>query len=155
MKHAINSEVPDSNRSLISVCIDPIWVLDLVCDQLMSFAPFELHLFFEELVLVSMLSSLCVFVFGISSFSGALLFKLFIGHALHEHHLLWFIDLSTSHLPCWIWHPWLPIIWLLLSWLRNQWLSSFCNFLSQRSRLLMRHVFLHVVLILRYRIEKL
>ena len=52
MIDAIDYEIPHSQQPVVSIGVDLVRVHELVSDQLMPLAALELHLLFEELVLV-------------------------------------------------------------------------------------------------------
>ena len=76
--NAIDYEVPHSDDTLIPVSVNLVRILNLVCNQLVPLAAFELHLLLEILVFVGVLASLIVPV-DIFIFSKPLLIVLLRG----------------------------------------------------------------------------
>jgi hypothetical protein len=54
MINAINYKIPNTQDALVPICVDLVRIVELVGDQLMSFACLELHLLLEVRIFVGL-----------------------------------------------------------------------------------------------------
>ena len=107
--NAINDEIPNTQDALVPIGVDLVGIVELVGDQLMPLASFELHLLLEVLIFVALTAPFVILRGSILSvfLSESLLIGSFVSQVLHDWDSSWSnrsIDSTVRYLTltdCW------------------------------------------------------